>query len=210
MNVLGITAAILALGLGLPPRPAQADSGTGFFLARDGSTRAQVYFVAPVRIVRPWITPRALAAPRRKRVGPRKTEADPGHLHMGLGLSATEQAGPLSGEIRSLRAIVESDLEVRDCHASLCGPQSLTLRVGALDQGYPSKFPPLIGGLGAVAGALALTVKPGPRREPAPGPSLDGWAEGPKGLEPAGPPFVLRPLISISNGIGGLRAHVSW
>lgn len=185
MNVLGITAAILALWLALLPRPAQAASCTG---------RA--------------CTKRALAAPRREPVGPRKTDFAPDFLYMGL--SASERAGALSRGIRSMRALVDSALEVRDCHASLCGPQSLTLRVGALDLGRSSKFPPIVGGLGAVVGALALTIKPGPRREPAPGPSLDGWAEGPKGLEPARPPFVIRPLISISDGTGGLRALVTW
>lgn len=196
MNDLGrlAPAAILALGLVLPARPARADSCTG--VARE------------LRAVRRWTTGRAHAAPRRAPVGPRKTEADVGHLWPDRFVPAQE--GPSSGEIRSVRAIVERDLEVRDCHASLCGPQSLTLRVGSLDQGRLPRFPPMIGGLGAVVGAFALTAKPGPRREPAPGPSLDGWSEGPKGLTPASPPFALQPLISISNGVGGVRALVSW
>jgi len=141
--------------------------------------------VTPVRTARFWLTPRALA-------------------DLNTGRSSPEQAPP------SIRDLVESDVQARECHASLCGPQSLTLRVGALDQERPPRFPPIVGGLGAVAGALALTIKPGPRREPAPGPSLDGWAAAPKGLTPAGPPFALQPLISITNGVGGLRALVSW
>lgn len=208
MNDLGrlTPAALLAFGLGLAPRPARADSCTGS--AQGGSNGTQVCLVAPLQAVRHWTARVARAAPRREPVGPQKTEADGTHVHTGLSMS--ERAGPLSGEIRSVREIVESDLEMRDCHGSLCGPQSLTLRVGSLDQGRQATFPPIIGGLGAVVGAFALAIKPGPRREPAPGPSLDGWAQGPKGLKPAGPPFMLQPLISVTNGVGGLRALVSW
>jgi hypothetical protein len=109
-----------------------------------------------------------------------------------------------------MRSMVESDLEERDCHGSLCGPQSFTLRVGMLHLEKKATFAPMIGGLGAVAGAIAMNLKPGPRAEAAPGPSLDGWAEAPRGLEPAGPPFAFLPLISINNREGGARFLVSW
>ena len=114
------------------------------------------------------------------------------------------------GEIRDRRSIVEADIEERDCHGSLCGPQSFTLRVGMPVPGRASAFSPMIGGLGAVIGAAAMNLKPGPRPEAAPGPSLDGWAAAPKGLEPAGPPFALLPLISINDREGGLRFLVNW
>jgi hypothetical protein len=119
------------------------------------------------------------------------------------------QAG--AGPRGDLRSLVESDREARDCYGSLCGPQSITLRVGlASQEGRPSTFSPMIGGLGAVVGAIALTLKPGPPPKPAPGPSREGWAPVPRGLTPAAAPVRILPLISILNRQGGIQLLVSW
>jgi hypothetical protein len=118
---------------------------------------------------------------------------------------------PLQAQPWSLRAIVAADLDQRDCIGNLCGPQSITLRLGMLDQTVPpSPYPPLIGGLGAAAGALALQLKPGPPIEPNAGPNRDGWTDPPKGLWPAGPPYAFSPIINATNREGGLKFVANW
>jgi hypothetical protein len=199
-------AALLVVGLLLLPRSAGATSCAD--VERGGATGAPACPVAPVHAVRLRTTLQPRAVPRHAPVGPLKTDA--GVALVPTTWSPLHPVGSISGEFRDVRSTVESDMEMRDCYASLCGPQSITLRVGSFDKGTPSTFSPMIGGLGAVAGAIALTLKPGPRPEPAPGPSLDGWADGPKGLKPSGPPYAFLPLISIANREGGLRALLNW
>jgi hypothetical protein len=188
---------VLAFGLLLSPGSARASSCT------------DVPRVGPSK--RP-------ACPLAPKAPPAIRPARGAHLFAGMGPVRIDEpririaALPhvTGGALPNKRELSEGDLAERDCYGSLCGPQSATLRVGMLYLERRPTFSPMIGGLGAVAGAIALQLKPGPRPERAPSPSLDGWAAVPRGLKPAGPPFAFLPLISINDRQGGLRFLVSW
>jgi hypothetical protein len=190
--------AALALGLVLVPRAAEATSCMD--VARGGSSKRPA-----CPLVVPKLLPPTRATARSRGLtglGPVRTEEI---------VPRAPSAPPMpSGNLGNKRSTVEGDLAARDCHGSLCGPQSFTLRPGLVAFERAPSFSPMIGGLGAVAGAIALNLKPGPRPDAAPGANLDGWSPAPRGLKKSGPPFAFLPLISINNREGGAQFILSF